>query len=44
MKKYQKPQVVVAEFSVDQNMASLSEWLDENGLKDAGITTYHVVS
>jgi len=44
MNQYQKPLIYLTFLNVQGKLASLSQWLSENELTDAGITTYVINS
>jgi len=44
MFKYLKPEIIILEFKPKEEITSLSSWLDDNQLNDAGITNYVVNS
>ena len=46
MKSYLKPQMELNQFNMKENVASLNDWLQGDGVSyaDAGITTYLVQS
>lgn len=47
MKTYLKPQMELNQFNLNENVASINEWVTNTGneaYKTAGITTYYVQS
>jgi len=44
MKRYEAPKLTLMDYTFQEEILSLNQWLKSNGLEDAGISTYIITS